>query len=183
MPFSLRHQLPPVVLAGALLVSSIAVAAQGTGPRSHSAKARFARDSTDIMATIQGESAAFWNKDFDAWASHWVHSPYVRIVGWWNAGGISVTEGWDAISTSMKKLMHDNPKPNPTATRLRRENLNLQVRGDVGWATFDQYGPETGDKRMDMPGLSHETRVLEKQNGKWRIAYVGWLLQGTPKNE
>ena len=74
--------------------------------------------------------------------------------------------------------MADNPQPNPTASHLRRKNINLQVRGNVAWATFDQYGEQTGDTLMDMPGLSRETRVLEKQNGKWRIAYSGWLLQG-----
>jgi hypothetical protein len=31
---------------------------------------------------------------------------------------------------------------------------------------------------MDMPGLSHETRILEKHNGLWKLVYVGWLLVG-----
>jgi hypothetical protein len=29
-----------------------------------------------------------------------------------------------------------------------------------------------------MPGLSYETRILEKHNGKWRVAYLGYLLAG-----
>ncbi len=139
---------------------------------------RAASDSVDIMSVIQGESAEFWNKDFDAWARYWVHTPYARIMGWWKAGGISVTEGWDAIGSNMHQVMHDNPMPNPTASRLRRDRINVQIRGDVAWVTFDQYGLDTGDKRMDMPGLSRETRILEKQGGTWLIAYAGWLLQG-----
>ena len=31
---------------------------------------------------------------------------------------------------------------------------------------------------MDMPGLSHETRILEKHDGQRKIVYVGWLLAG-----
>ena len=153
-------------------------AAQGPGSTADVAHPMAAQDSIDIMNAIQGESAAFWTKDFDAWAGYWVHAPYARIMGWWKAGGITVQEGWDVIGSRMKQVMHDNPKPNPTASRLRRDKINLQVRGDVAWVTFDQYGLDTGDKRMDMPGLSRETRVLEKQGETWRIAYAGWLLQG-----
>ena len=142
---------------------------------------RITRDSTAIMATITGEAAAFWNKDFEAWSKHWVHAPYVRVMGWWATGGVTVREGWEKVGGEVKQMMQDNPQPNPTATRVRRENINLQVRGNVAWLTFDQYGLETGDKAMDMPGLSQETRVLEKQDGKWRIVYVGWLLQGSNK--
>lgn len=48
----------------------------------------------------------------------------------------------------------------------------------MAWVTFDQYGKDTNDPTFDMPGLSRETRILEKINGKWKIVYVGWLLQG-----
>jgi|GEM_PF-698348 len=175
-----RCTRPFAIHLSALLLgwSVVAYAAQSQ-PRH--ATVQIANDSTEIMNVIQGESAAFWNKDYDAWASHWVHAPYVRIMGWWKDGGISVREGWDTIGTRMQKLMHDDPTPNPTASRFRRDNVNLQVRGDVAWVTFDQYGLDTGDKRMDMPGLSRETRVLERRDGVWRIAYVGWLLQGSSK--
>jgi hypothetical protein len=29
-----------------------------------------------------------------------------------------------------------------------------------------------------MPGLSHETRILEKHGEEWKIVYAGWLLVG-----
>ena len=130
-----------------------------------------------VMQVIEGESAAFWQKDFDQWSSYWAHGPYVRIMGWWEDGGISVSEGWEAISTGMKKLMDENPEPNPTAGLVRRENVNMRVSDAMALVTYDQYGLDTGDERMDMPGLSRETRVLEKQDGQWKIIYVGWLLQ------
>ena len=61
---------------------------------------------------------------------------------------------------------------------MRRENFSIQASGDLAWMTFDQYGIETGDRQMDMPGLSHETRILEKHGENWKIVYVGWLLVG-----
>lgn len=132
-----------------------------------------------IMAVIDGESVAFWNKDFPAWAAHWVHAPYVRIMGWWDRGGVTVTEGWDTLSARIQEIMTANPEPNPTAALVRRENINLRIHRDVAWLTFDQFGQDTGDLDMDMPGLSRETRILEKHEGQWKIVYVGWLLQGS----
>ena len=131
-----------------------------------------------IMEVIAAESVAFWNKDFEAWSRCWSQTSYVRLTGWWADGGITVIKGWEALSNQMKKLMTENPEPNPTASRVRRENINLRIDGSMAWVTFDQYGEDTGDKRMDMPGLSYETRVLEKQNGEWKIVYVNWLLEG-----
>lgn len=131
-----------------------------------------------IMEVIQGESAAFWEKDYDKWAGYWAHGPYVRIMGWWEDGGISVTEGWETISGGMRTLMEENPEPNPTAGLVRRENVNMRISEAMALVTFDQYGLDTGDERMDMAGLSRETRVLEKQDGQWKIIYVGWLLEG-----
>ena len=180
--YTLPRHFTRVVIAVATLLTSMQAHAQAPGGKSRVAATQFARDSAEIMATIVGETAAFYNKDFNAWASEWVHAPYVRVVGWWPKGGVTVREGWDVVSGEVRQLMKESPNPNPTATQVRRENINMQIRGNVAWLTWDEYGLNTGDSNMDMPGLTRSTRVLEKQSGKWRIAYVGWLLQGSNKN-
>lgn len=134
-------------------------------------------DSLQIMEVISGESKAFWDKDYEAFASYWVHSPYVRTMGWWKDGGVTVVKGWEERSARTKAHMEASPEPNPTANNVRRKNINLRIYKDVAWLTFDQYGEDTGDSLMDMAGLSRETRILEKHEGKWKIAYVGWLLE------
>ncbi len=137
-----------------------------------------------IMRVIAAESVAFWEKDFDGWADCWVHSSRARIMGWWARGGVTVVEGWDAVSSQMKGLMAANPESNPTAAQVRRENVNCSIGQDMAWLTFDQYGADTGDVAMDMPGLSRETRILEKQDGVWKIVYVCWLLvDGAASNQ
>jgi hypothetical protein len=52
----------------------------------------------------------------------------------------------------------------------------MRIHGDVAWVTFDQHGADTGEARFDMPGVSHETRILERHDGAWKLAYVGYLL-------
>ncbi len=46
-----------------------------------------------IMRVIARESEAFWNKDYDTWAQCYYHAPYVRVMGWWARGGVTVVEG------------------------------------------------------------------------------------------
>jgi hypothetical protein len=96
-------------------------------------------------------------------------------------GGITVIESFDALSERMKANFHANPEPNPTASLVRRKNINLRIAQDTAWITFDQYGQDTGEAAMDMPGISRETRFLEKDNGEWKLVYVGWLLEGEGK--
>ena len=135
-------------------------------------------DAKAIMEVIAAESVAFWDKDFEAWSRCWLHTPYVRVMGWWARGGITVTKGWETLSNRIREVMTENPEPNPTASNVRRENIELRIDGNMAWLTFDQFGEDTGDLQMDMPGLSHETRILEKQDGEWKIVYVNWLLEG-----
>ena len=141
----------------------------------------YEKEKAAIMEVLAGESAAFWEKDFEKYASYWVQEDYIRTVGWWEDGGVTVVEGWEERSKRTKSHMESSPEANPTATQVKRENINLRIFKDVAWMTFDQYGEDTGDDLMDMPGLSIETRVFEKVNGEWKIAYLGWLLDGRKK--
>lgn len=144
-----------------------------------SADIDYEQEKAAILKVIEEESAAFWNKDFAAFAACWVHGPHVRTMGWWADGGVTVVEGWEERSRRTQAHMAASPEPNPTANNVIRKNMNIRIFPDVAWLTFDQYGEDTGDETMDMPGLSRETRILEKQDGRWKIAYVGWLLEGS----
>jgi hypothetical protein len=146
-------------------------------------EAALEREKAAVLAVIEEQAAAFWAKDFERWAETWVHAPYVRRVGWSAAGGVSNVEGWEAIGAGMRKRMADDPKPNLTPAKLIREHLSFRFYGDVAWVTFDQRGVATGEARFDMPGLSHETRIFERRDGKWKVAYLGYLLVGTPDDK
>ncbi len=131
-----------------------------------------------VMQVIEAETNAFWMKDFDAWAACWLHTPQARRMGWWARGGISYSGNWDDISNRTYEVIQQNPTPNPESAKVRRENVNIRVSEQMAWVTFDQYGADTGEPDMDMPGLSIETRILEKHDGVWKIVYVSWLLAG-----
>jgi hypothetical protein len=52
-------------------------------------------------------------------------------------------------------------------------DVNIQIRKDVAWVTFRQR--TTDQETGDFLGEAWETRILEKINGQWKIAYHGWL--------
>ncbi len=136
----------------------------------------FEKEKAAILEVIEQESKAFWDKDFNKWASYWAQEDYVRTMGWWARGGITVVEGWEQRGPRTKQHMEEFPEPNEQ--NVTRKNWNIRISENMAWATFYQYGTDTGEPVMDMPGLSHETRIFEKVNGQWKIVYVGWLLQG-----
>jgi hypothetical protein len=129
----------------------------------------------EIKRLIEKESEAWWNKNFEEWSDCWVQDEYVRTMGWWQEGGITVVKGWSERSERTRKLMADYPDPSPQKTI--RKDWNIRIMKDMAWVTFIQYGENTSNDRMEMPGISYETRIIEKHNGKWKIAYVGWLLE------
>jgi len=135
-------------------------------------------ESEAVMQVVVAETTAFWMKDYDAWANCWLQTADTRRVGWWARGGIRITEGWEGLSASVREAIANNPIPNPRAVQVRRERVQVRTSDNMAWVTFEQYGADTGEPDMDMPGLSYETRILEKHDGQWKIVYVGWLLAG-----
>lgn len=130
-----------------------------------------------IIGRIEEEMRAFWEKDWDAWTECWVHEPYVRREGWWSLGGITHVVGWDTIRERMKARFDENPLPNRTAQEFHMSNMSLRIGTEIAWITYDLRAPDTGEPEMDMPGLTRETKILEKHDGNWLLVYVGYLHQ------
>lgn len=135
-----------------------------------------AQEQRALINLIEKETLAFYDKDLQQLANCWAHGSYVRRMGWWKRGGIKVVTGWDSVFSGIKQLMANNPAPNQQKTI--RKNYNFRISQNMAWCTFDAYGQDNKEPDMDMPGLTRETRIFEKQDGEWKIVYVGWLLNG-----
>lgn len=136
-------------------------------------------DVAAITALIHRNRIAIWMRDYDGWASCFVHAPYLARWGWWSLGGVFVRHGWDSISERLRREMLERPKPWPElAYDTKLVNLSLRIDGDMAWATFEQHYP--GIPIWDGgrgPGLAHEMRVFERHAGEWKIAFL-CLLDG-----
>ena len=139
-------------------------------------------DIAAITALIHRNRIAIWMRDYDTWASCFVHTPYLIRWGWWALGGMFVRHGWNDISSRLRREMLERPQPMPDlAHKTRLVNLNLRVHGDMAWATFEQHYPGTPVwEGARGPSLSHEMRVFERHDGEWKIACLGLLDGGHP---
>lgn len=126
-------------------------------------------DRAAILRSIEQETAAYFNKDYEAWARCWVQEPYARRIAWYARGGAMIHRGWESEAAEMRLAMKAFPTPNRSAREVRRENINVRIGKDIAWVTFEQVAPLTGDA-FDAPGRQHEGRILEKQKGEWKIA-------------
>ncbi|GAB5530014.1 MAG: hypothetical protein Roseis3KO_17910 [Roseivirga sp.] len=114
-----------------------------------------------ILAILNTETKAFFNKDYALWQSTWVHSSHVAKTYIRMADGSSEeTLGWAAIDTFGKTYIKDHPEPEPLPTLLDRIDVRLYGKG--AWVSFEQNDLQRGPKR--------ETRLMEKTNGQWKIA-------------
>ena len=67
----------------------------------------YAAELDAVLAVVDRETRAFWDKDFDAWSHCWAHVPYTRTMGYWPLGGVSVVEGWEAQSALIRRMMDE----------------------------------------------------------------------------
>ncbi len=105
----------------------------------------------DVLAVLEAETRAFWEKDFDAFARCGRLKPMSGAAGG-GSGRSKLRRGWDDIAAVTRQQFAENPEMNVSAQAVRRENLIVRVGSDMAWITFDQYAPDAGEADMDMPG-------------------------------
>ena len=116
-----------------------------------------------ILGVIRAETEAWLQRDFEAWASHWVQSPQTRRMEAWASLGVRVDEGWDTIAARIRKIVARFPEKQTFAGRVRWEKVNIVDDGSMAWVTFDQIGSDTGQDRK------RQLRILQRIDGIWKI--------------
>ncbi|RMF28345.1 MAG: hypothetical protein D6765_06115 [Bacteroidetes bacterium] len=122
----------------------------------------FSADEQAIVNTIAQETQGWWERDFDKWSDAWAHKDYVYWSGTTNVLHVEV-EGWKALKKYARENFEKYPEPNQTP--VDREDWKFRIYGNAAWVRFTQISD----------GISKETRILEKINGKWKIVHVGWI--------
>ena len=127
----------------------------------------------NIKKVIERECTAFLCRDFPAWQSCVLQHEQMRRLGALTGGIMHYVEGYAAQEEMVKEMFDRYPTPNPTSAALfKRTNWSIRVGGELAWVSFDQYGPRSTDPFVTA-GLSHQIRILEKQDGEWKIVMLG----------
>jgi DNA-binding CsgD family transcriptional regulator len=133
-------------------------------------------DEAELLELIHRNRIAVWMQDYELYQSCFVHAPYATR---WNASrrtGIFVRESWDEISDRLRIMFATEPQMKIPANAYETtvENLVLRVDGNIAWARFNQRYPGI-PSRVHNRAYSREIRIFERHDGRWKIAFLGYL--------
>lgn len=137
------------------------------------ATVNFEKEKEEIKAVIAKETESYYKQDFEAWKSTYLQSPDFRKFGYWEGFPEKVTSniGFESLANEKRKQF-DADATIWKGSREERKNENFRISKDMAWFTFEQYSYEKDTNKL--LGISLETRILEKINGEWKIAYLGY---------
>ncbi|MEO1450291.1 MAG: nuclear transport factor 2 family protein [Bacteroidota bacterium] len=128
-----------------------------------------ATEKAAILATLNAETQAFFNRDYETWQAQWVHAPFIaKSYMILTDSTMSETLGWEAIDQFGKTYLSEHPEPEPAPEPLTDISMRLYTTG--AWVSFEQDDPQRGHKR--------ETRLMEKADGQWKIAGMHTTVYG-----
>ncbi|MEN9571823.1 MAG: hypothetical protein RL172_3054 [Bacteroidota bacterium] len=153
----------------AMVLLLAACAQQKTAPK----PVDFEKEKAAIVALIAQETTAYYKQDFEAWKATYLQSPAFRKIGYWEGypEKIVAHTGFESLAQEKKKQFDANETLWQGSTE-ERANENFRISETMAWYTFEQISYEKNTRKV--LGKSLETRILEKENGSWKIAYLGF---------
>ncbi len=123
-----------------------------------------------ILKTLTAETDNFFKRDYVGVIKYYVHEDYA-FHAWNNPDGTySATVGWPAINANFKNYIQNNPVQEGSYShpKVKRHDMIFKFFSpELAFVTWDQYN---SDQSMKTFQISKETRIMEKQNGLWKIA-------------
>ncbi|MEL6538344.1 MAG: hypothetical protein AAFQ98_23185, partial [Bacteroidota bacterium] len=122
-----------------------------------------------ILERLNNETKDAFRRDYVAWTSNWVQDPDIsKVYVDFTDSTFSESIGWENISQFVKTFMEEHPEPEPVPELLN--DINVRLYGKGAWVTFEQQD--------SLRGLKRETRLMEKENGEWKIAGMQTTIYG-----
>lgn len=125
-----------------------------------------------ILKTIEGETDGFYRRDYEAWKKYFIQKDYA-FQAWNNGdGSFDASVGWSDIDNRIGNYIKNNPvKPGETVhPKVDRRNMVIHFFSEnLAYLVWDQYN---SDEEMKSFTLSKDQRIMEKENGQWKIVNV-----------
>ncbi len=133
-------------------------------------EAALEREKAAIRRVVDLETTAYYQQDFPTWRSTFLDTSYFRSYGYWEGypEKVRVYNGFDALEAFKKKQFVEN-RTLWQGSVEEKSNENFRIYPGVAWYTYDQVSYDL--KTRKLLGKSVETRILEKHDGQWKIAY------------
>jgi len=150
-------------------LSALAGFGKNGGP-SGSAGLNEEKEKKAIIESLTAETENFYKRDYQGVIKYFVHTDYA-FHSWNNSDGtFNATVGWPAINEKYRNYIKDNPVPAGSSSHPKVERRNMIFKffnSNLAFVTWDQYNSDSEKKTYR---LSKETRIMEKQDGLWKIA-------------
>lgn len=122
-----------------------------------------------VLAALNGETAAAFSRDYDAWAAHWIHRDDVtKTYIDFRDDTHSESVGFSAIDSFVRDFFAAHPEPEPVPELL--DEIDVRFYGSAAYVTYEQLDGLRGRKR--------ETRLMEREDGRWKIAGMHTTIYG-----
>ncbi|MET1413757.1 LuxR C-terminal-related transcriptional regulator [Roseibium sp. HPY-6] len=122
----------------------------------------------EIQAVIETDLSTYLARDRTAWEKNWVQDERFQSI--MECGTMQIARGYAEFRRNVFDSM--DASPGPIHADIRRENITIEVHGDMAWATFDEIATET-ENPLIAPNLSHNFRLFERSGRRWRILFHG----------
>lgn len=128
-----------------------------------------------IKSVIEGEIKASFYGDYESWTDFFAHKPYT-IYHFIDKGICNCWEGWENISAAAGTFI----RPERTSGKMYEGYYDYAVKiyEEAALVTFKTKTTviRRGDE-FDLVLIGSEVRFLEKQDGEWKITYLGSYIQ------
>jgi len=137
--------------------------------QNESDKSTLENERKEILKCLNNETKAAFSRDYELWKKHWIQDEeisktYINFADSTHSESI----GWTAISGFVKTFIEEHPTPEPVPKLLNDIDVRLYEFG--AWVSYEQQD--------SIRGLKRETRLMEKENGVWKIAGMHTTIYG-----
>lgn len=134
----------------------------------------FEQEKAAILETLNNETKAAFQRDYEAWQDKWVHDASItKTYIDFTDNTFSESVGWDEISQFVKTFIEEHPEPEPIPKLV--DKIDVRLYGNGAWVIYAQQD--------SLRGLKRETRLMEKVNTEWKIAGMQTTIYGFNMND
>ncbi|MBI1767531.1 MAG: hypothetical protein HYR67_04060 [Bacteroidetes bacterium] len=128
-------------------------------------------DVAAIKEVIAKETESFFAVNKQGWADCWLKAPYA-YWSYSDSTATSFVQGWDGDKGLEKTFENYFKTSKPSKASIINDWLDVKVYGNGAYARFFQIVKDEIDH-----DVTSQVRVLEKQDGKWKIICVGAIAK------
>lgn len=136
-------------------------------------KVDYEKEKAAIIAVIEGETEAFFDRDIDRLASfHIQDDSNIRLTA--TKSGYTYDVGWDKIESFFLDYWENVMEPGDYYEV--KENYRIKIYDKSAWAAYDNYYYNSNDELLS---TSIHTQILEKVDGEWKLVFYTSIYNST----